>query len=265
MKNAPFSLALDGVTVNGVNICGLKVRYLKIYIDSDGFRKTKIENRMVGLKYLEDSSTAKAILKIVQDKLFSLDPAIKKNLVGYTHDDAATLSGSIGGLGVLLNEECNKFIFDLGDPCHIFSLALKKSIDTLDDEITDFIEDINDHFHYPQRAATLQKIQRENSLPVLSPIKYIEARWLSLGSTLTRLLEIWEGIFLYMKTKPDVKSIRKINYDAFIEIMESSKFKHQIIFLSSFIERRLNKVSLIFQNQILEIQTPKTRNIPVYK
>ena len=257
LKSRPFSLIIDNVTVCRENICGIKVRYLKSYKDSSGFTRTRIENRMLGLKYLEESSTAATHLNIVKEKLFSLDSNIIKNLVGYAHDAAATLSGESAGLGVLLNEERNKFIFDLIDPCHILSLSLKKSIDVLDNETTDFIQDINDHFRYPQRLATLQKIEKENDFPALAPVEYVESRWLSLGSSLTRLLKIWDTILLYMQTKPNVKSVKKINYDEFIELMESKRFKCQITFLASFIERRLNKISLTFQNQELEIQNLK--------
>ena len=251
---SPFSIIVDNVTVSGENICAFKARYIKRYQDKEGFTRSKIENRLIGLKYLEESSTAITILNIAKEKIFSLDESIKKNLVGYAHDDAAVLSGEVGGLRGLLNEECKKFIFDLGDPCHILSLSLKKSLEVLDDDITDFIDNIDNHFLPPQRIAILTKIQRENNLPELVPIKYVNSRWLSLGSSLTRLVKIWDGIKLYMKKKPDVKSIKKVNYEEFLEFFEDQKFKLIIVFLSGFIEQRLNKVSRVFQNQTLEIQ-----------
>ena len=107
LKSRPFSLIFDNVTVCRENICGIKVRYLKSYKDSNGFTRTRIENRMLGLKYFEESSTAATHLNIVKEKLFSLDLNIIKNLVGYIHNDAATLSGEVAGLGVLLNQERN--------------------------------------------------------------------------------------------------------------------------------------------------------------
>jgi len=63
LSNIPYSIMLDSSTMNGRNVTILKVRYPKQYIDSTGIKKTKIENRTLGIKYFSYSSTALSILK----------------------------------------------------------------------------------------------------------------------------------------------------------------------------------------------------------
>ena len=46
--------------------------------------KTKIENKILGIKYLQGSSDAETQLQIVNEKLFNLGENVKKNLIGGT-------------------------------------------------------------------------------------------------------------------------------------------------------------------------------------
>jgi len=71
------------------------------------------------------------MLKILNEKVFSLDPNIKKNFVGYVHDHAATLSGHGNGLLGLLKNDISQLFMDLKDPCHSFSLALNQALQNL--------------------------------------------------------------------------------------------------------------------------------------
>ena len=47
----------------------------------------------VGIKYLKDSSSAKTLFDITQEKILDLSEKVKSNLVGITHDHASALSG----------------------------------------------------------------------------------------------------------------------------------------------------------------------------
>jgi len=61
LEESPFSLSIDNPTIARVNICSLKVRYLKEVLDENGLKHTKIQNKVVDTKYLGDNGNAKAL------------------------------------------------------------------------------------------------------------------------------------------------------------------------------------------------------------
>jgi len=92
LSSGRYSLSIDNSTVAKESIGGLKVRYLKDYEDfvtgvndlKTAIIKTKIENKILGIKYLQGSSDAETQLQIVNEKLFNLGENVKKNLIGGT-------------------------------------------------------------------------------------------------------------------------------------------------------------------------------------
>ena len=257
LSNGPFSVTIDNVTVSGKSICGLQVKYLKKYLDEEGLQRSSIENRIIGLKYLEESSSAEVLYETVQEKLLALDPEIRNNFRGLAHDHASNLSGTHKGLGALLEKDLPNYFMDLEDPCHSINLTLNKSLDDLPEEITKFIKKIHSHFSWPQRVAYLLKLQKEMNLNMLSPIHFKETRWLSMGMSLKRLTKIWESVTEYMKRKPQaIVNKKKVNYDYFIKLLEDKLFYFKIIALTGIIDK-LNAMNIKFQNQKMEIQNFK--------
>jgi len=253
LNSSPYSFTVDISTVSRTNITSLEVRYLKEHYDNQGNQRTQIENRTVGLKYLKQSSSAKTMFDISNEKLLSLSPEVKLNLVGYIHDHAANLSGVHQGLGVLLKSNVNAHLVDIKDPCHSINLALYQGFEILPEEITKFIKKIHNHFISPQRVAYLNNLQLENNFKLLSPKHYVQTRWLSLGQSLERVLEIWDSLVCYMRLRPKFQGVTKAQYDKFISLLEDNKFKMKIIFVTA-IFKKLNEANILFQNQQLEIQ-----------
>jgi len=252
----PYSLSMDNVTVSGDSICGLQVRYLKEYTDCDGLKRYAIQNKVIGLKYLEESSNSKALLSPLNEKVFNLQESLEQNLIGITHDRASAFTGEENGLDALLQKRKGSFLFTLKDPCHSLNLVLSKSLSLLPKEVQ-FIESISQHFSSSQREARLLKIQREKGLKVLGNKPYIKTRWLSFGESLTRILEIWESLELYMKEKPHYAGISKEKYDDWLSLLQDKEHKLKILCLSGIINKRLNKINIKWQNQSLEIQNLK--------
>ena len=261
---SPYSLSVDNVTVHGTNICGLKVRYLKEFdevIKGPGYETTvkrrKIVNKMTGISYLHGDNSAQSLLNIVKEKLFNLDPNIKNNLVGFTHDLASNLSGEYNGLGTLLKEEVSKKFFDLPDPCHALNLSLKKSLHTLPEDMLNFTTKIHTYFSYPQRNERLKNFQKEGNFDIVSLKKYVETRWLSLGESLIRLLEIWPSLCNFMSAEIDCNSgeTRK-KCEKFSEKLKDKAFKGRVILWTAIISI-LNKSNIEFQTSNLEIQKLK--------
>ena len=176
-----------------------------------------------------------------------------------THDRANEFVGSYAGLDKLLKERKVSYIWALKDPCHALSSAVNKSLSNLSEEIK-FVEDLSNHFSSSQRQAKLQRMQKETNFPELSMKKFIKTRWLSLGLTLERILDMWEGLSYYMKQKPKYAGVPVKKYEDFIMLFESPIFKLGILCLSGILHKKINKSNVKWQDQKLEIQNlkPKT-------
>jgi len=58
--------------------------------------------------------------------VFDLGEEVKNNFTAITYDNAKSMKGEKNGLIALLKKEFpSRFIFGLGDPCHLLSLACK--------------------------------------------------------------------------------------------------------------------------------------------
>jgi len=253
LELSKYSICIDNSTISGTNISAIQLRYLK---EIKCFEETKLEiqNRVIGLKYLEESSNGKTLFNIVKSKLLDTNEQIKNNLIGFTHDHASSLSGSgIGLFGHLKRALNQRALFNLNDPCHSLNLAIYKALETLNDDIIKFIKKIHTHFIYPQRKAVLSQIQRKENFAELSLRKYVETRWLSLGTSLKRLLKIWPSLIEYMNqpkvlSKKQEKKLKKTFQDS----LNDDHFKLKLLFISGIIDK-VNSVNISFQKQDLEI------------
>ena len=64
--------------------------------------------------------------------------------------------------------------------------------------LLNFVGKLHKHFKSPQRKALLRRIQKENNENQLILKPYIKTRWLSLGDSLERIIEIWGSLVNYM-------------------------------------------------------------------
>ena len=136
------------------------------------------------------------------------------------HDNGSSLIGEKIGLATLLRNEGLRFL-DLCDPCHGLDLALKHSIKELPPILLQFVQSISNHFSSSQKKALLRRIQEEEGLKILYPKKLAHTRWLSLGQSLKRLIDIWESLVKYYDYRLEQKSPTKTN--------KKKRKKHQII------------------------------------
>jgi len=256
----PFSLSLDTSTMCTENICALRVRYLKEKNDLQKNVTTKcLENKLLGIATMGESSNAKTLLALVENKVL-LNDTIKMNFIGITHDNASSFTGSENGLITLLRDKLDKYFYDLPDPCHSLNLAVQHSLETLPDEIMDFVTAIHAYFSYPQRKAKLKKIQSENNYPLKLLLNYGGTRWLSLGQCLRRLLEIWGSLVMYMnqpsKKASSKKEAKKIKY--FESQLSCEIFYLKIVFLE-YILNKINGFNEQLQNQTIDISKMKSK------
>ena len=237
---------------------------------------------------LEDSSEAIVFHQIVLEKLF-INNKIKDNLLGVAHDNAPTLCGVRKGLVSLLRQDMEQFLFSLPDPCHSLALILKKSLSVLPKEVMFFIEKIHSHFQkFPQRKARLSKIQEELGEKQLGLLRYKENRWLSLGESVARLLQIWKPLSVYMENFEEKGEDEDEDYDDYdyeeSESQEScnkegkkkttieklkeligNKQLYLMLQLLNSVVAKINKSNELFQSQNLRIEKLKTEMIICFR
>ena len=92
-----YSLCIDNSTIGGKSVTIIEAKYLKKEIINE-IPHTKIMNKIVGVKYLNDSSTGETMYNIVKEKVLELDSEVKNNLIGLAHDLAANLTSEAKGL-----------------------------------------------------------------------------------------------------------------------------------------------------------------------
>jgi len=260
LANCPYSLIIDNSTLLGTNICALKVKYLdKEWREEYKEDVTTVKNKVIALTDLEESSSGISLNKIIENKLFC-DERIKRNFIGLAHDNGSSLVGENIGLCSLLQKE-NHVFFDLRDPCHGLNLVLKHSLKSLPDEITQFVENISNHFSSPQRKAFLKKVQQENEEKILYPKKLAMTRWLSMGDSLKRIIEIWGSLSKYFdilvsqenplkikkKKKKSIENAKSKNKG--IQKLLKDQMFYVKIQLMSHIINTLNKYNIRLQNQ----------------
>ena len=169
------------------------------------------------------------------------------------HDHASTLSGNQEGLVGLLKNTLPNYFMDLRDPCHSLNFTLNQALLSLPELTANFVDSINSHFSSTQRTAYLNTIQLDNNFKVSNPKRYANTRWLSLGQSLDRLMEIWNSLITYMKAKPKYVGVQEKIYDDFLKSLQNSAFRLHMKFLTRIINK-LNHLNIIFQHQALEIQ-----------
>jgi len=240
----------------------------------------------VGICPFKESSKADIYLEFLNEKLFKI-PEIKSNFIGIVHDGAPVLSNGEGGLITMLKENSENLpFFNLSDPCHIYSLAIRNSLGQLPETMTNFITKLHSHFVSPQRKKKLIRIQEQNGIK--SPVvlkKYVENRWLILGQSIQRLLQLWDSLKDYMsenfqsekekskKTQENStkgkrkeakeKELEALDYGTFLKLFSDEFFKMQIVFLNEIIAR-INASNAILQTKGLSIHELKQQTSLCY-
>ena len=196
LSQNPYSLIVDNSTFCGESICAFKVIFLdKTWDEELKTQITKAQNKIIALTNLKESSSGQTLMEIAEKKLF-VNENVRKNMIGFAHDNGSALVGDKIGLAALMKKDGIVFM-DLCDPCHGLDLSLKHSIKELPPAILSFVQNISNNFSSSQQKAVLRRIQEEKGLKVLYPKKLAQTRWLSLGQALKRLLEIWESLVYY--------------------------------------------------------------------
>jgi len=213
--------------------------------DNDIPGSLKLENKVIALTSLKESSDANTMLEIVKSKI--LTPELINNFVGLSHDNASSLASEANGLVGLLRKEIPHYFYDLPDPAHCLNLALKHSLKALPKNMMSFIDGIHHFFNFPQRKALFKKVQEESLNTPKVPLqlkKYVPTRWTSLGNSLERLVNVWEHLkeftdyVIAHKKNDDIMKITKFHFQ-----LNNNVFRLKIHLLNNII----NKINRLYQ------------------
>ena len=84
----------------------------------------------------------------------------------------------------------------------------------------------------------------------------MDTRWLNLGESLDRLIEMWDSLIEYMKAKPKWLGAKEKTFEDFSTILGNDLFKLHIKFFAKIINN-LNQLDIQFQSRTLENQSLK--------
>ena len=80
--------------------------------------------------------------------------------------------------------------------------------------------------------------------------RYVETRWLSLGISLQRLLQIWPSLVKYMENPPLL--VNENHKKKLLTYLKDNNFKLRVMFISKVLDK-INRTNIEFQRQNLEI------------
>jgi len=159
LRKNPYSIIVDNATFGGENLSAIKVKYLDRQWSSElNHDITLVHNKIISLTNLKDTSSGQTLNEIIHEKLFQ-DQDIKKNLVGFVHDNASNLKGDNSGLSSLLKKDGCTFL-DICDPCHGLALSIKHSLKELPESIMLFLQTISNHFSSPTKQSYSEKYSK---------------------------------------------------------------------------------------------------------
>lgn len=96
------------------------------------------------------------------------------------------------------DEGYRQLVLGFGCPCHLCHLWVQKGANTLSVKVEDIIIDL--YYHYEKRGkrkAELCSSTQFTDSEVRKVLKHVSTRWLSLGKTVARTIEQWEGLRSY--------------------------------------------------------------------
>ena len=273
ISNNRYSISIDNCTVAGENICAIKARYATNLPERNSSQLNQIHDKIISIRKLNESCDAYTLMRIVEENVFNNnEKKLAHNLIGIASDRGSALVGSDNGLARLLENALPQRIIHVPDPCHSFNLIIRHSLELLSPKVKQFISDIHSYFSSPQRKEKLKQVQRENQLKVLCPKKFVKTRWLYLGESLERLIEIWPSLVLYMDTMTDKKGVFvskflkdkrnddnelvSVDYNEVSNSLNDELFQLEIRFLYLII-KNINVANQRFQTKALEISCLK--------
>ena len=130
-----------------------------------------------------------------------------KHCVAYSSDNASVMIGRHNSLLSKIRDAQKdagavQSVFDVGCPCHLCHLCAQKGAKALSVKVENVIIDLYYHFEKSvKRKAELREYMEFTEVEVRKVLKHVSTRWLSLGKSVTRTLQQWDGLKPYFLSK----------------------------------------------------------------
>ncbi|XP_063216897.1 uncharacterized protein LOC134527858 isoform X1 [Bacillus rossius redtenbacheri] len=191
LQTGPFSLSTDGTNDTDSKLYPIVVTYFDKNIEN-------IVSSVLSLPDLQGDSTGLNIGNLIINELERFNIPLK-NMIAFSADNAAVMMGKKNGVvAVLKNRQENLFV--MGCLCHRINLAAEKGTDNLPLNVEEALTDI---FYYLEKSGKrkdcLKKFQNLHGCETRKILKHVCTKWLSLGKSLTRLVEQWDPLLSFFK------------------------------------------------------------------
>ncbi|XP_047474151.1 uncharacterized protein LOC125028715 [Penaeus chinensis] len=170
-----------------------------------------------------------------------------ENLIGFAADGAANIMGEQNSLCSRLRASAPGItIFKC--ICHSLHLCASEAAKCLPRQCEDLIRNVYSFFsHSAKRKNQFKDFQKICNLKPHKMLHASQTRWLSLHQAVERILEQWEALLLYFKSK-EAEDLRLLStYDIFCKLQDKSIICY-LKFLN-FILPKCNNINLLFQRQ----------------
>lgn len=195
LADNPFSLLIDETTdIECKKILGIVIRFVNL-------RLKKISSAFLGFIELANG-TAESIAKGVIS-LFNKYKLKIPNIVGIGCDNAASMTGDVGGGVRLLEKEWGRKLIMVRCVCHSIQLAASESCKILPNSLEYLVKHSYSWFsnctlrkhRYKDIYCTIYETNKE-------PLKLVQVgdtRWLSIYSAVEKIVEQWHALKLFFE------------------------------------------------------------------
>ena len=194
-----------------------------------------------------NDATGEAINKMINAELLRLKISLDR-CVSFSSDNAANMIGKNKGLTAFISNK-NPHIKFIGCCCHLLHRALQKASKVaIPVDIEFFVIQI---YYYldksSKRKHELVAYQQLCNEKIHKILKHVNTRWLSLETSLGRIIEQWEPLKLFFNPE-DNTSDKSMQYITIKEMFLDNKTKLYALFLSNIIPQ-FNNINKSLQQE----------------
>lgn len=165
-------------------------------------------------------------------------------LLSFTSDTCNVMKGSKNRVIAKLHIMQPKVI-DVHCICHVVDLCVKSAAKELPMKVDDLLVDMYYLFHHSvKHVASLVEYAKFCTVEYRSVVKHCQTRWLSLGHTIKRTLQIWDPLCSYFISHSDNERAEKVRVIS--TILKDPLTKPWLLFLS-YVLPVFEKFNVFFQ------------------
>jgi len=254
MKNNHFSLIIDESTDHSsVKHLAMVVRML------DYSNSNMVRDEFLSLIKVTDAS-ALGVHKTIKNFFEENLVPYKNNLIGFSADGASAMFGVHRSVKTLLESEIPN-LYSMKCICHSIALVASYATKKIPDDNEMLVREIYTYFQYSfKRQTAFKEFQSFTETKPHKLLKPCQTRWLSLHSTIKRILEQISPLKLYFQAEYLIDQKAKIIFEG----LKNPHFELYLNFLDYFLPI-LNSLNLSFKSEKPQIHLLYSKMSMAYK